>query len=316
MDLRSDVQLKGEEVIEQVNDFITKIIEEIDEYEQELIEFNKTNSKSLDGFNSIVKELDSFHADNIIYLKEYLVDDQVANKSNDEATKLIKKAELEIQNLKDIIFNGKLFIFEKNSKKINESILGAAKILDTRMNSTILLNRHQTKELMALCEFPMYQNWSLVYRASQDGFEASQFHSKCDDKPNTLIIVKSVNGNIFGGYTEQSWSFNSGNYRHDLNSFIFSLNNINNNNNQRFKLKWSKNNYSIYCANNCGPTFGAGNDLHIADKSNSNTDSYSNIGKSYTHSNLVYGSNEARTFLAGSFNFQVEEIEVFTKELA
>ena len=180
MDLRSDVQLKGEEVIEQVNDFITKIIEEIDEYEQELIEFNKTNSKSLDGFNSIVKELDSFHADNIIYLKEYLVDDQVANKSNDEAKNLTKKAELEIQNLKNIIFDGKLFIFEKNYEKINKSVLGSTRIKN-KINFSILLDRHQTKELMSLCEFPMYQNWSLVYRASQDGFEASQFHSKCDD---------------------------------------------------------------------------------------------------------------------------------------
>jgi hypothetical protein len=32
MNLRSDVQLKAEEVILQVNDITTKIIEEIDEY--------------------------------------------------------------------------------------------------------------------------------------------------------------------------------------------------------------------------------------------------------------------------------------------
>jgi hypothetical protein len=50
------------------------------------------------------------------------------------------------------------------------------------------------------------------------------FHSKCDDKPNTLIIIKSINGNIFGGYTEQSWSGKG--YRFDPNSFIFSLNNL------------------------------------------------------------------------------------------
>jgi hypothetical protein len=43
----------------------------------------------------------------------------------------------------------------------------------------------------------------LIYRASQDGFEANDFHSKCDQKPNTLMIIKSEHGNIFGGYTEQ-----------------------------------------------------------------------------------------------------------------
>ena len=45
MNLRSDVQLTAEEVILQVNEITTKIIEEIDEYEKELIEFNKTNKE-------------------------------------------------------------------------------------------------------------------------------------------------------------------------------------------------------------------------------------------------------------------------------
>jgi len=56
------------------------------------------------------------------------------------------------------------------------------------------------------------------------------------------------------------------------------------------------------------------NDLHIADKSNININSFSNLGHSYTHPDFVYGSNEARSFLAGSYNFQVSEIEVYTKE--
>jgi len=35
------------------------------------------------------------------------------------------------------------------------------------------------KDLMTLCEFPVDQEWNLIYRA-QDGFEASNFDSKCD----------------------------------------------------------------------------------------------------------------------------------------
>ncbi len=57
MDLRSDVQLTAEEVILQVNDFSSKIIQKIDEYEKELIKLNKTNSESLSAFKAIVKEL-------------------------------------------------------------------------------------------------------------------------------------------------------------------------------------------------------------------------------------------------------------------
>ena len=39
----------------------------------------------------------------------------------------------------------------------------------------------------------------------------------------------------------------------------------------------------------------------------------SNLGHSYTHPNYAYGSNESKSYLAGSYNFQVSEIEVFMK---
>ena len=34
------------------------------------------------------------------------------------------------------------------------------------------------------------QEWVLVYRASRDGFEARQFHSACDEKGATVVLVK------------------------------------------------------------------------------------------------------------------------------
>jgi len=52
---------------------------------------------------------------------------------------------------------------------------------------------------MTLIEFPSDQKWKLIYRASQDGFEASSFHSKCDSDPNTLVLIKSEIGNVLGG---------------------------------------------------------------------------------------------------------------------
>ena len=46
----------------------------------------------------------------------------------------------------------------------------------------------------------------LLYRASEHGYTAKSFHKYCDDKGPTLIIIKSSEGWIFGGYTTQSWS--------------------------------------------------------------------------------------------------------------
>jgi hypothetical protein len=304
MNLRSDVQLKAEEVILKVNDISTIIIEKIDEYEKDLIELNKNNSKSLDTFNAIAEELESFHIKNTEYLNKNEVDDKKLKISNEEALNLVKKAELEIENLKNIIFDGNILKFERNNEKINENILGTLKT-DKIIDSLIISNQ---VKLFSLCEFPVNQKWNLIYRASQDGFEAVNFHSKCDNKQNTLVIIKSTNGNVFGGYTEQTWNHNGG-YKADLNSFIFSfINKLN----EPIKINWSRYN-GIRCENIYGATFGGGHDFHIADKSNTNTISYSNLGCSYTHSDYAFGSNEAKSFLAGSYNFQVSEIEVYTK---
>jgi len=45
---------------------------------------------------------------------------------------------------------------------------------------------------------------NLLYRASRNGWGASNFHSCCDNKGPTVTVVKSGNY-IFGGYTEQHW---------------------------------------------------------------------------------------------------------------
>jgi hypothetical protein len=314
MDLRNDVQLTAEEAIQQINDLSGKIIEEIDEYEQKLIEYNKTNSKLLDEFNAIAKELETFYSAKKEYLKKNEVDEELVIKSNEEATNLIKKAELEIENLKDVIFDGKILKFEKNKDKINRSILGLTQITNTSiMDSVILEDRLKIKELIVLCEFPIDQKWTLIYRASRDGFEASQFHSKCDRKPNTLVIIKSEHGNVFGGYTEQDWTPNDNIMKSDFNSFIFSLINKKS---KPIKLKSSNPQKAIWSNSVLGPVFGCGPGILIHENSNMNKDSYSHLGitgGAYKHPEYAENSAEAKSFLAGSERFKVLEIEVYMK---
>jgi len=314
MNLRSDVQLTTEEVILKVNDLSTKLIEEIDEYENKLIEFDETNSRSLDAFNAIAEELESFHTLNTEYLNKNDADDKLLKKSNEEASNLIKKAELEIENLKDIIFDGKIPFFMKNNGQKNGSILGTIKTSRITFDSLILFEKYKIEEFFSLCELPVDLKLDLIYRASRDGFEASSFHSKCDKKANTLVIIKSTSGNVFGGYTEISWHGIYGNYQSyeynmDENSYIFSyINKLN----KPIRVGFSP------CCGVCsdyqsGPIFGGSRDILIADKSNINTESYTNFGESFTHPDFIEGSDEARSFLAGSYHFQVEEIEVYTK---
>jgi hypothetical protein len=311
LELRSNVQQTAEEVILQVDDISTKIMEEIDEYEKELIEFNKKNPKLLNEYNKIAKILKTFHTINTEYLKQYEVDEKLVIKSNEEATILINKAELEIEKLKDVIFDGKILIFDKNFNKINKSILGVTKMVNTRIDSIILSGRNQFNDLIELCDIPITKKWNLIYRASQDGFEASSFHLKCDKKLNTLIMIKSEHGNIFGGYTEQDWT-HTASYATDDNSYIFS---VVNKDNKSLKLKCPDPKYAIVCNSEYGPIFGYYAAFLISNNSNQNIASMSYIGNAksvYKLPSYADNSLEAMSFLAGSQYFKVLEIEAYT----
>ena len=60
--------------------------------------------------------------------------------------------------------------------------------------------------------------WKLLYRASEHEYKARSFHEYCDNKGPTLIVIKSSNGCVFGGYTTESWSGNSIYYDMILNT--------------------------------------------------------------------------------------------------
>ena len=173
-----------------------------------------------------------------------------------------------------------------------------------------IVKKDQCKELGDLLKFSIDCKWSLLYRGSRDGFKAADFHEKCDGKANTLTIVKSSSGNIFGGYTTCEWD-QSGSYKSGQADFIFSFRNKFN---QRIKINKALPNLdSIYCSPSFGPIFGdatKGTDLLIASCSNQSEISQSNLGASFPHPNLKFGSNEAKSYLAGSHFFKIDEIEV------
>ena len=46
--------------------------------------------------------------------------------------------------------------------------------------------------------------WKNCYRATQHGWNASEFHKRCDKKGPTLTLVQ-VGKSVFGGYTDLDW---------------------------------------------------------------------------------------------------------------
>jgi len=194
IELRNDVQLVTEVAIQQINDFNIEIIKEIDEYEKEQLEKSKNTKKvNLDSssvsFNDFLKNMQSFYDENIKFLTEYQIKDSILIEINEKAVNMRKKAEDKLEIIQRINLDERILKFDSNYKE--QIDLGKITMIDNRMNSTLLSGRNQVKDLISLCEFPVDQKWNLFYRASRDGFEATNFHSKCDNKQNTLVIIKS-----------------------------------------------------------------------------------------------------------------------------
>lgn len=183
---------------------------------------------------------------------------------------------------------------------------------DIKFSGSKIIDLDLEKRLLELCEFSMDQKWRLIYRASEHGFSAKSFHSKCDNSSKTLTIVKTNHGYIFGGYSDASWD-QTGVYRTDKNAFIYSLVNRDK---KPLKIKICKDleNYAICSTANSGPIFGGGQDFFICDNSNVYSSNYTNLGHTYKHPMYTFGSTEARFFLAGAYNFQVSDIEVYRKK--
>ena len=64
--------------------------------------------------------------------------------------------------------------------------------------------------------------WRRCFRASEHSYRASAFHSACDNKGPTVVVVR-VGSHVFGGYADASWSCECG-APVDVVSFIIVIN--------------------------------------------------------------------------------------------
>ena len=96
-----------------------------------------------------------------------------------------------------------------------------------------------------------------LYQATIDGDGGINFHSRCDNIPNTLVLIKSAGNRRFGGFTSVQWtSPTSSEYKDDPNAFLFSLD-------KQKIYSYKKDGKAIFNFKDYGPTFGAGHAIWI-----------------------------------------------------
>jgi hypothetical protein len=312
---KNKIDLKRETLFAKINDISDKMIDKIKQMEIDS-KSNLKEKQNLIDSNFDYKKLTG----QVLEWKEEIRNPQLNNdrleKIIDESSDLLKQMENQSFEAKNKILNEKGCYFSPNKDEFKSDLFGELIIdnfsitdMHEKQNYSIvnIVNNVQTFELVKLCEFDIKKELKLLYRASRDGFKAENFHSKCDNIPKTLTIIKVKDKpHIFGGYTEATWEGNDI-CKEDPNAFIFSLVN---DDNKPIKMKIPNQNIqnAIYCHPFIGPTFsGFGGDFNISSDSNTNEFSRS----TYQHPNYQLGSNEAQNFLAGSCNFSTSEIEVY-----
>jgi hypothetical protein len=173
----------------------------------------------------------------------------------------------------------------------------------SKMTQSVILSRLQAHTILGW--LGKQTKLELLYRASRDGWRATDFHSKCDNKGATVTVIKSTGGYVFGGYADVAWA-STGQWQPSSNAFLFALQYPSGV--APVKMPVLQPQHAIYGhASPYGPTFGGGHDIYVADNANSNSNSYTNVGHAYQ---LPAGQN-AQTFLTGARNFEAAEMEVF-----
>ena len=141
-----------------------------------------------------------------------------------------------------------------------------------------------------------------LYQATIDGGDPINFHSKCDNIENTLVLIKSEGFRRFGGFTPIPWtSSENGVFKKDpsSNSFLFSLDK-----NEIYSLISGFN--AVYHNKDSGPCFGCGHDIAI-DKNPIKENTLYTYQCSYDYKGDIYSLSEYN----GNNKIKALEYEVF-----
>jgi len=95
--------------------------------------------------------------------------------------------------------------------------------------------------------------FKLLFRMSRDGTSTISFHSKCDSKGKTIILVETKDGKRIGGYTSLQWNM-EGEKKYGDNLWLFTFEN----NMYRFHLMKQDGRGAIICNMSNGPSFDEG----------------------------------------------------------
>ncbi|KAJ5070747.1 pep-cterm sorting domain-containing protein [Anaeramoeba ignava] len=271
-----------------------KIFQTIDYWIQSQL---KKNGFGLSSEN--YKKKSQFIANKILSkIKISRIDEEVGNKILDFP--FINEEFLERLELNSKILSGK----ETQNPQELKQLMALKKF----QNSSIIKEKLHSEKLLEWVDDKEFSSkMNLGYSANRNNFSVKKFHKICDNKNQTLVIIKTQD-RILGGFTSKGFiSGISGWQEHDRKAFIFLLENKSKKYHEprKFPIKEDQIGRAIKYDKDKGPIFG--DDLKINEEFKGRSDKF---GKTY--SPRSENRNELKTYLTGFDKYwEIDELEVY-----
>ncbi|KAJ5075852.1 hypothetical protein M0811_06714 [Anaeramoeba ignava] len=199
---------------------------------------------------------------------------------------------------------------EEREKKKNES---KNDLIEIFSDSEIITEKEYVNKLKEwINDDDFFYKMKKVFSAKRDGFNSQNWHKSVDGKGKTLVIIKTKDNFIFGGFTQIGFNGITKDIK-DSNAFIFSLRNDKGDRKpEKFPIQKGQESNAIHSNLIYGPYFGCGFESDFWLQSDLQP-GWSDFGHSYDLPNGIHqDTDEAQSYLAGSFNeWVVDELETY-----
>ena len=259
---------------------------------EHIIEMKKVDENFLNQIEEDIKKFDSF-------IDSY--ENQIKELENEN-----KELQLKINNYEEAILNNnnnkynEIFYYNINDSYEN-FVLIQSKYKLIKFNKLLITEKNFYKFIISKMKNKKI-NFELIYKAIIDGDKAKTFHNNVDGKGPLIILVKTSNNNIIGGYTSKAWS-SSNEYMNDSEAFLFSL---------TYEKKYIiiKPEYACLHLENDGPCFGNNCELKIVDNCFTEDSWVTNDSVSYDFVSYFYN---IRNLIGEKYfsTFKVQDYEVY-----
>lgn len=150
---------------------------------------------------------------------------------------------------------------------------------------------------------PNVTNYTLIFKASRDGWTSAAFHKACDGKSPTVTVFRCLSGHVFGAYTAVART-SSNAYIADPAAFLFTVTNPRNAPPARFAVKDASR--AVWDGPNDLAVFG-GHDI-FSQRSATSTDGYMRFPLSFADAPSGAGRT---TFTDKPTPLRLAELEVY-----